>query len=61
MSFFAKRQVEPIPEIETKIWSCASTDCSGWMRASYSFHENPSCPLCQSEMTEEVRVLPVIQ
>jgi hypothetical protein len=61
MTFFAKRQAEPIPEIETKVWSCNSTDCSGWMRASYSFKETPTCPLCQSEMTEETRVLPVIQ
>jgi hypothetical protein len=61
MTFFAKRHVEPIPEIETNVWSCSSSDCAGWMRTSYSFNENPACPLCQSEMAEEVRVLPVIQ
>lgn len=61
MTFFSKRQIEPIPEVETKVWSCTSTECSGWMRASYTFEETPLCPLCKSEMTEELRILPEIQ
>lgn len=61
MTFFSKRPIEPIPEVETKVWSCTSSECTGWMRESYSFEEQPACPLCQSEMAEEMRILPVIQ
>lgn len=57
MAYFNGKK-EPIPEVETKIWSCTSEDCSGWMRETFTFEEVPKCPLCQSEMKKEVKVLP---
>lgn len=52
---------EPIPEVETTVWSCTSDSCKGWMRDAFSFSKNPECPLCHSEMEQETRILPVIQ
>lgn len=55
---FSRGRKEPLPEVETNIWSCTSEDCQGWMRESFSFNETPKCPLCQSDMKEEVKMLP---
>ncbi len=57
---FNKGPQEPIPEAETDVWSCTNDSCSGWMRDKFSFEEEPTCPLCQSKMEKETRVLPVI-
>jgi len=57
MSFF-RRSKEPVAEVETSVWACTSEDCKGWMRETFSFDEDPSCPLCQSSMEKEKRVLP---
>lgn len=58
---FARGPKEPVPEVDTNVWACVSEDCQGWMRESYSFESVPKCPLCQSEMIQEVRVLPVLK
>lgn len=58
---FSRGPKEPVKEVETNVWSCSSEDCSGWMRESYSFNEDPKCPLCQSSMEQEVRVLPELK
>ncbi|MFC7395273.1 cold-shock protein [Scopulibacillus cellulosilyticus] len=58
---FNKGPQEPIPEVETDIWSCTNEDCSGWMRDAFSFDSEPVCPLCQSEMVKATKVLPVIK
>jgi len=55
---FSRNQKEPLPKVETKVWSCISEQCQGWMRESYSFEKEPTCPLCHSAMKQEVRVLP---
>lgn len=55
---FSRGRKEPLPEVETNIWSCTNDDCQGWMRESFSFNETPKCPLCQSVMKEEVKILP---
>lgn len=57
MSFFRGAK-EPVPEVETSVWACTSNECKGWMRESYSFEMDPSCPLCESAMAKEMRVLP---
>jgi Cold-inducible protein YdjO len=31
------------------------------MRESFSFEQEPECPLCKSVMTQEVRVLPEVK
>ena len=51
---------EPVEEVDTKIWSCTNEECAGWMRVDYSFDEKPACPLCESEMVQETKVLPKI-
>jgi Cold-inducible protein YdjO len=58
---FSRGPKEPVPEVETNIWACTSEDCNGWMRESFSFKEEPECPLCHSSMTQEVRVLPEVK
>ena len=57
---FNKNRREPVPEVETSIWACTSESCSGFMRDAYSFNEEPKCPLCQSDMVKETRLLPVL-
>lgn len=57
MAYYNNKR-EPVEEIETEVWSCSSESCPGWMREAYSFEKEPECPLCQSEMTRETRVLP---
>lgn len=58
---FARGPKEPVPEIDTTVWSCTGEDCQGWMRESYSFDKEPTCPLCDSVMKQEVRVLPELE
>ncbi|GGA66970.1 cold-shock protein [Ornithinibacillus halotolerans] len=59
---FSRGPKEPVPEVETNVWACTSEECNGWMRESFSFQqEEPHCPLCQSSMTQEVRVLPEVK
>jgi len=58
---FSRGQKEPLPEVETNVWACTSESCQGWMRESFSFETNPECPLCHSEMTKEVRMLPGLE
>lgn len=58
---FSRRQQEPIPEVETDVWACISSECVGWMRDNFSFATEPTCPLCQSNMEKEVRVLPELK
>lgn len=61
MAFNSRNSREPVPEVETTVWSCTNDDCSGWMRDNYSFEETPKCPLCHSEMVKETRILPEIK
>lgn len=58
---FSRRQKEPIPEVDTEVWACVNSECPGWMRDSLSFSKEPDCPLCQSEMKKEIRVLPELK
>ena len=55
---FSRGRREPLPEVETTVWACTNDDCNGWMRDSFSFAKEPICPLCDSEMTKETKVLP---
>lgn len=58
---FSRGPKEPVPEVETNVWACTSEECNGWMRESFSFEQVPECPLCQSSMSQEVRVLPEVK
>ncbi|QQE72616.1 cold-shock protein [Brevibacillus composti] len=55
---FAKRNQEPVPELETTIWTCSNDDCTCWMRENLTFEEEPTCPMCSSSMTKGTRMLP---
>lgn len=61
MAFQSRRSREPIPEVETTVWSCANDECSGWMREDFSFEKEPVCPLCDSKMNKETRILPELK
>ncbi|MEI3606434.1 cold-shock protein [Pseudogracilibacillus sp. SE30717A] len=58
---FSRGPKEPLPEVETNVWSCTNDECQGWMRESFSFETEPECPLCQSNMEQEVRMLPTLE
>ena len=58
---FSRGQKEPLPEVETNVWSCTSDECQGWMRESFSFEKEPECPLCEAKMELEVRMLPGLE
>ncbi|MGN7381023.1 Uncharacterised protein [Chlamydia abortus] len=55
----SKSEKEP-PVIEAKVWICTGDQCPGWMRAEFTFAEQPECPLCHSEMSLGVKVVPKI-
>jgi hypothetical protein len=57
---FSKKSLEVIPEENTSIWTCSNDTCMGWMRDNFSFEVKPSCPLCQSDMVNDDKVLPVL-
>ncbi|MED4400154.1 cold-inducible protein YdjO-related protein [Metabacillus fastidiosus] len=56
-----QQQVEKPPEVNLKIWKCASDTCKGWMRDNFKSDDEPSCPLCGHAMMESERTLPVIE
>ncbi|MFC0299945.1 cold-shock protein [Virgibacillus soli] len=58
---FSRGPKEPLPKVDTNVWACTNDDCNGWMRESLSFEKDPECPLCKSEMKQEVRVLPELE
>ncbi len=56
-----RKQAEVIPEDDISIWSCTSEDCNGWMRNDFTFENQPLCPLCSSQMSTEIKRLPILQ
>ncbi|WP_191561393.1 cold-inducible protein YdjO-related protein [Metabacillus idriensis] len=60
--YFAKKGAEePVTIIEdTTVYACESESCNGWMRKDFSTADM-SCPMCGSQMSEEVRELPQIK
>ncbi|MET1179282.1 MULTISPECIES: cold-inducible protein YdjO-related protein [Bacillales] len=60
--YFGKKNSEE-PEIvmeDTIVYACGSADCNGWMRKDFA-SENYDCPMCGSQLIEEVRELPKIE
>lgn len=55
-----KRTFEALPEAMTAVWTCTRDECNGWMRADFSFEDEPHCPKCQAEMASEMRSLPIL-
>ncbi|GFR37548.1 hypothetical protein PRECH8_08440 [Insulibacter thermoxylanivorax] len=61
MTALFRKVEEPVPEAVTEIWACTNEDCNGWMRDNFTFAaDNPACPLCQSYMVRDERVLPIL-
>ncbi|MBP3041243.1 cold-shock protein [Bacillaceae bacterium Marseille-Q3522] len=57
---FGRRNTEEVVLEDVKIWECTSDSCNGWIRDNFKSSEHPKCPLCNSEMRETTRKLPVI-
>ena len=57
---YNRKNVEEIIPEETKVWECTSDDCNGWVRDNFKASETPTCPLCNCEMTEGVKMLQAI-
>lgn len=57
---FGRRNQEEIVTEETKIWECTSDSCKCWVRDNFKSSEVPTCPICNSEMRQNTRVLEVI-
>ncbi|WP_369899717.1 cold-shock protein [Bacillus manliponensis] len=53
-----KNDVTEVAPEQVPVWECGSEECLGWMRKNFSFEEEPTCPLCGSEMTSGERLLP---
>jgi hypothetical protein len=60
MYYSRKRPLEDFPNEMTDIWSCTKEGCNGWMRASYSFEDVPTCSQCHSPMISSVKSLPIL-
>lgn len=58
--YFQRKNVEPLPEEETKIWSCENVECNIWMRNNFSFETTPTCWKCHSPMSSSMKMLPII-
>ncbi|WP_307720051.1 cold-inducible protein YdjO-related protein [Paenibacillus koleovorans] len=39
---------------------CSTDGCSCWMRENFSFLDAPSCPICQSPMVKDMKLLPAL-
>ncbi|WP_434006880.1 cold-shock protein [Paenibacillus konkukensis] len=52
--------MEPIQEEQTPVWMCSNEGCSCWMRENFALEETPACPLCQSEMVKNTKMLPAL-
>ncbi|MCR8643524.1 cold-shock protein [Paenibacillus sp. N1-5-1-14] len=57
--YYSKKTVEPVVE-ETVIWKCSNESCVCWMRENFAFEQTPVCPICQSVMEKNNKMLPTI-
>jgi len=58
--YFSKKAAEAVQEEQTDIWQCSTEGCPCWMRANFAFEETPACPICQSSMVKDTRMLPTL-
>jgi rubrerythrin len=54
------KKKEQTTEEETVIWQCNSNSCNGWIRMNFAFDDEPKCPLCGTETTKGLKMLPVL-
>ena len=60
MSMYNRKNVEPAVIEETKVWECTSDSCNCWVRDNFKSGDQPTCPLCKSEMQQATKELQVI-
>lgn len=58
--YFSKKNMEPVEEEQTSVWMCSKERCMCWMRENFSFEESPICPICNSVMEKDTKMLPSI-
>ncbi|PZE19792.1 cold-shock protein [Paenibacillus xerothermodurans] len=58
--YFSKKTMEPVQEEQTSVWMCSNDGCSCWMREDFSLEDSPHCPICQSEMVKNTKMLPLL-
>lgn len=58
---FHRKVAEEIIPVETKIWCCMTDTCNTWVRDNFKNGDNPTCPICNGEMTEGTKLLPPIE
>ena len=51
--YYNKRNQEEVEKVETSVYVCQAPDCNVWMRKEF-VTQNLHCPICGSEMKEEV-------
>ncbi|MDQ0270463.1 cold-inducible protein YdjO-related protein [Cytobacillus purgationiresistens] len=55
---FGRKNMEEIKTEEIKVWECSSETCNAWIRDN--FKSTPKCPICSSEMVENIKELQVV-
>ncbi|KGX91987.1 cold-shock protein [Pontibacillus halophilus JSM 076056 = DSM 19796] len=58
---FGKKNTEEVKREDLKIWECVSEDCNAWMRDNFKTQEQPTCPICGSDMSTSVKELQVVE
>jgi Cold-inducible protein YdjO len=53
MAYYSKRSVKEHVYQDTMVWQCSACNC--WSRKEFVTAEEPVCPLCSSEMVEEMK------
>lgn len=61
MSYYNKRNQEPLPKEDVSTWECTKEDCNGWTRKNFASSDTPLCPLCGSKMVDGIRSLVNLQ
>ncbi|WP_080845793.1 cold-shock protein [Cytobacillus gottheilii] len=57
---FGRRNIEEVKTEEVKIWECTSETCNCWVRDNFKSSEKPLCPICNTEMKENIKELQVV-
>jgi hypothetical protein len=57
---YKRNNMEEVEPEETKVWECTSDTCKGWIRANFTYDQQPECPLCKSEMKASTKMLQAI-
>jgi ABC-type ATPase with predicted acetyltransferase domain len=58
--YYSKKNMEPVEEEVTAIWTCSKEQCACWIRDNFAFDTTPTCPLCDSPMNKTTKVLPAL-